>query len=504
MGSKVLTDATGREIKEGLDNIALMLAGITEKEDGSGLVFRSPRTLQNLNRMGLASKVLSDYSTIYVNMETSLTAAVHSEGGGITAASVVEDTFIEAVESSDSKEYEFVSDGSAWHLDGHTVNLATYGITVTGTPADGDTVVIHVNSSQRQYDVLGIDHDVPADPNFEHTITLGAHNVKMYGSLAYKKPQGLIYVDPAIYPDGIAQGTLCYVTSLNGAYDGSTTEDGIFGFEAPVNIPADALIRHTTIGAYRATYAKSNVTGGKFTIYGTRANGRALLAENIATQEVDGSSGTNLGTFTSEDISKRSAANLNLSRRNAYGSNYYLGSDERAWMNSKKPSGQEANGLQKWQAEVGLGIFDLPSSCTSAGNLHGMDPEMVAVMGAVKKRTYLHSADRSDPSVKYVDTNELVFPLSMLEANLGTANDGVYENAVNRDGTVKTTPYPYFARRTTNAERIKYQGGTARDWFLRSPYPSDCYNVRICTGAGALNYHGARNTHGAVDAFNIV
>ena len=191
-----------------------------------------------------------------------------------------------------------------------------------------------------------------------------------------------------------------------------------------------------------------------------------------------------------------------MSRRNAYGSNNYFDSDERAWMNSDDPKGTQSNGVYKWQHS--LGIFDLPSTFNSAGNLHGMDPALLAVIGPVKKRTYLHSVDRTDQSVKHLDTDEIVVPLSMTETGLGTTNDGVYENAVKHDGTVKTTAYPYYARRTTNAERIKYQSGSARDWFLRSPRPSICFDVRGCASSGALYGANAYSTGGAVDAYNIV
>ena len=40
---------------------------------------------------------------------------------------------------------------------------------------------------------------------------------------------------------------------------------------------------------------------------------------------------------------------------------------------------------------------------------------------------------------------------------------------------------------------------TARNWWLRSPNPSNCNNVRNCTAAGALNNNNANNTYGAVD-----
>ena len=510
MGVSIWEGNKAEEVLSKMDNMTLMLAaiadGFSETADGSGLYFKNFKTLQQLNRMGLASKVLDSYSYIIVNKETSMSIAAH--GTGISAATVDEAKFVAAIGEASTKEYEFVYDGSAWHLDGETVVLSTYGISVTGTPVADDTVVVHENASEQRYDVLGIDHDIPADPNLTHTITLCSHDVLQYGSLAYKRPQGLIYVDPTAFPNGLTAGELYYVNGSYCCYDNTTKQDGLYGFTPTQNVPAGGLVRHTALGVYQssaADYTKAKILAGTFATYDTIANGRSAIESGLATSEVDGTSGTLLGTVTAEDVTKRSASYCNMTRRNAHGSNYYLGSDERAWMQSNAPKGTDAKGVYLWQSGK-LGIFDLPSTYNAAGNLYGLDPALLDVIGAVRKRTYVSTADRIDQSVKYVDSEETVFPISMLEANLGTTNDGVYENAVSADGVVKTTPYAYYARRTTNAERIKYQSGTARYWWLRSPYPSGCSTVRVVSASGALNnhYNYAYNTNGSVAAFNIV
>ena len=493
---------------EKLDNVTLMLAAIadsfSETADGSGLYFRNPKTLQTLNRMGLASKVLDSYSYIIVNKETGITVAVH--GTGVTAATVDEDAFVEAIGAAETKEYEFIYDGSTWHLNGAVVIMSEYGITVTGTPVADDTVVVHETATAKRYDILGIDHDIPADPNLKHTITLCSHDTNIYGSLAYKNSEGLIYVDPEVFPNGLAAEELYYIIGDHCCYDNTTKQDGIYGFTLSQNVPAGGLVKHTSLGLYQssaAAYTKDMILAGKFTTYDTIANGRVIIESNIETVEVDGTTGTLLGTVTAENISIRSADYLNMTRRNAHGSNAYIGSNERNWMQSNAPKGTDAKGIQLWQSGK-LGKFDVPSTFNAAGNLHGMDPQLLAVIGPVRKRTYLHAADRTDQAVKYIDTEETVFPLSMLEAGLGTTNDGVYENAVDAEGNVKTVPYEYFARRTTDSERIKYQNGTARGWCVRSPYPSACHTVRYVTAAGALYYGYANFTLGAVDAYNIV
>lgn len=488
-----------QNVIDSLDNIALMLAGLNDRE-GDGLYFKNFKTIQQLNRMGLAYKVLSSYDYIVVNKETSLTITKH--GDNISAASIDPQTFIAAIGEALTKEYEFIYDGSAWKMGEETVLLSAYGITITGTPAKDDTLIVDETAEAIRYDIIGIDHDIPSDPNFTHTITLCRHDCANYNVLAYCKPQGLIYVDPEVFPNGIASGTSCYVTLLYGAYDNSTTQDGSYQFTTPVDIPAGGLIRHTSIGAWQSgSYTVDQILNGKFEIYDTIANGRARLANDIATSQ--GSSGTYLGTASAEDPTKCSASYVNMTRRNAYGSNNYLDSQERKWMNSNAKAGLDAHNVPLWQNGE-FGIFDLPASYNAPGNLFGMDPELLDVIGPVRKRTYLHPVDRSDQSVKHVDTDELIFPLSMNEVGLGTTNDGVYENAVDHNGTVKTEAYDYYKRRTTNPERIKYFNGTARYWFFRSPYPSSCHHVRTCVSSGALDANYAYSTYGAVDAYNII
>lgn len=496
-------------VNDQLDNITLMLAKIAENtaetSDGQGLYFKNFKTLQMINRMGLAPRVLDDYSYLVVNRETGLTAAAHGEG--VTAVTVDEATFVDAIGTAESREYEFIYDGSAWHLDGVTVLLSAYGITITGTPVANDTITVDETATAVRYDVLGIDHDVPSDPNLKHTITLCRHDCTAYGSLVYKRPQGLIYVDPVAFPDGLSAGVTYYVNATYCTYDNTTKEDGLYGLTLPVAVPAGGLIRHSALGQYQsseANYNQARILAGTWSTYDTVANGRTQISTDIQTELItDTSAATLLGTVTAETLSYRTADYLNSTKRNAYGSNAYISSDERTWMNSHAAQGADKNGVYLWQSST-LGKFDLPSTYNAAGNLFGFDPQLLAVIGAVRKRTFLSQWDRTDQDVKYIDTDEMVFPLSMNEANLGTTNDGVYENAVEQDGTVKTVPYAYWARRTTASERIKRQNGVARHWWLRSPFPSICYNVRYVNSSGSLGNSGASGTGGAADAYNIV
>ena len=476
---------------EQLDVHNMYMAALVENT--GGLHFNSWATIQGLVRAGLHKRLFDKYSQFTVDRVSSVSAT--TDGAGLTV-SVDMDAFELAMGEAINGAYEFTYDGAAWIYNDHAVELINYGITLTGTPAEGNHIVIHETAAEVLYDVLGCDYDIPADSNYVHSLTICVLDVVNYSVLAYKKPQALFYVDPAVYPTGLAAGTAYSITLLNGAYNASTSEDGTFKFTPAVAVPAGGAVGHTYMGTYQSSssaYEKAEVLAGKFITYDTIANNRAVIENNLETTEDTDNSATNLGTASAEDITK-CTANMNLTRRLRYGTNCYFDSDERMWMNS------DGAALANW-FEFKT-VFDLPATAAIAGYLHGIDPALVRVLGKVRKRTYLHSADRSDPAVKYRDSEELVFPLSMTEV-FGSANDGVYETPVDTSGNAKTVCYPYYEG-LTDAERRKYQNGVARNWWLRSAGPSYASYVRTVYSSGALLSYGANSTRGPVPACVIV
>ena len=476
------------------DTTNYYLAAIVENM--GGLKFDSWKTVQGLVRAGLHTRIFSEFSQFTVDRDTAVSIDAST---GLTA-SVDMIAFENAVGTSHTEAYEFIYDGSVWKLHENEVELSNYGITISsGTPTEGASLVVHITASENVYDVIGLDYDEPSDDAFEHSLTICPHNVVNYNILAYKKPQMLFYVDPTTYPDGLAAGTYS-ITLDHGAYNAATTQDATYKFTTTQVIPAGGGFRHSIIGVYRSDsdYTVTRALTGTFTTFDTIANYRQTIELGLATAEDTDASGTNLGTFTAEDITLRSSAYCNLTRRSGHGSNDYLTSDERCWMNSDAAPGL-TNNIPNWfEFQT---IFDLPGTANIAGFLYGLDPELKSVLGRVKKRTFVHMADRTDTTVAYVDTDELIFPLSMTEVNLNQ-NSGVYETPV-VDGTPKTTPYDYYVG-AGNDKRIKYEGTTARTWWLRSPYPSSALTVRVVNSSGALNSYGAYGTYGPVPGLCIV
>lgn len=92
------------------------------------------------------------FENVTVQGESEATVSVT---GNITDAAVVAATFETQITASGS--YVFEYDGTDWHLGETTVTLADYGITVTGTPADGDTVTVVYTASPWETDATYAD-----------------------------------------------------------------------------------------------------------------------------------------------------------------------------------------------------------------------------------------------------------------------------------------------------------------------------------------------------------
>ena len=469
---KVFRDKTAKEIEE-------VLVGILHQMGGT-LAPENAMQIQAKVRAHTIGAYLQPGDPITVARESSVSATV---SGDVTAATVTEETFIEAIGHSESNAYEFVYDGAAWTLHNDVVELSNYGITPTGTPAEGDTIVIHVSADHIVFETLGDGCDVPVNANLDNSISFLTRDVQTYGSIARCAPQALATVTSAI-----ASGEKAYVKGDHCAYDGSTTEDGNFGFVAPGDVPVGAKIRHSTIGKSQTTYAKSNVIGGKFTIY---AADYSVLYNNVETIEDD--TGALLGTVTAKDpqyLENGTAGHANFTQRNQYSSNRAAHAAHQKWLNSDA-AGAGSGEIASWWTPSDE--FDMPIKSTLPGWLHGLDPEFRSCLAKVWKRTAKSIAD----GYGYEDTQELVWVPSMTEVGFGNNNSVVETSPKGSAGDPNFTVYPLYDG-ASNADRIKYFSHTARYWFLRSPYPSNAYYVRGVHTDGSLDGNHAYYSNGAV------
>ena len=115
------------------------------------------KAVQNIVRAGLGEKAFPVGTQFRVKKETSLSTSmgVHE---GITAVTVEEETFLAAEGMVGSGVHEFVFDGAAWIYNGQPVRLSDYGLTVTGTAANGDEIIVTEAFTEILFDV--VDHKV--------------------------------------------------------------------------------------------------------------------------------------------------------------------------------------------------------------------------------------------------------------------------------------------------------------------------------------------------------
>ena len=469
----LISEETGQDSKLALLQGADALMRIANKL-GAYDVPRSWPEIQAYIKTGRIGEICPIGTRLQVDKESSVSATAH---GSITPT-VVEDTFIEAIGHAGTAAYEFIYDGSMWHHNEEEVELINYGITYTGTAQADDTIVIHVTADKVDFTVVANDYDVPANNEIKHTLALYTTDLLLYGSIPFSNPQKLVSVREAL-PAGTYNITLDH-----GSYGGGTNQDSTYQFTTTQAIPAGGGIRHTTMGCYQGGgYTIAQITGGTFTTYD--ASGNVIESGLVCTEGNDGAS---LGTATGNNPTYRATDSINFTERQYYGSNRNAHSANKKWLESDAPGAGAGQIASWWTASD---EFDMPVRSTLPGFLHGLDPAFRALIQPVRKRTAKSVAD----GYSYEDTVETVFEPSMTELGWGK-NNNVSETAANADGTIKTEAAWDLYVGATNADRIKTLNGTARYYWLRSPYPSVAGFERVVFPDGSLYYYYALSAYG--------
>lgn len=267
-------------------------------------------------------------------------------------------------------------------------------------------------------------------------------------------------------------------------YGSGTQYDGVYQFTTTKAIPVGGGFRHTNaIGGWKSSYSKTDVLGNYITTYA--ADGITALDSGLTVTE--GNGGTDLGKFTASNPSYRTNPTTNnFTERQAYGSNRWLHSAERQYLNSNLPANQW------WKKR---NDFDRPSVVNINGFLYGLDPVFKKCITTITKRTAKSIADGYD----YEDLEEFIWLQSRSEIY------NSLEHSINEcgDGT-QTSRYKYWQDTLTtdgaDPLKIKYEGSTARYWWLRSPYSSYAHTTRHVNTDGSLVTSHALNAIGVVPA----
>lgn len=311
----------------------------------------------------------------------------------------------------------------------------------------GDQLVSSYDTGTITWDVIGIDHDVPTASQFQHSLTLQMHDCLM--NAQFDAPEALYYAEVEL-----AAGE--HIFTLNSLKYKFTTAQAV---------PAGGQV---FVSAWDGdTYVPTKIT--------TYAADRTTAIES----NLNVAAGTGSDTLTP----------VNHHQRCRYGSNNYLESALRAWLNSAEAS-------FAWTPKTN---FDRPPTAapyTGAGFLSLLDPELVAVLGAVDKQVARNTVTDGGGQDLFSDK---IFLISRVEAYGGTEGVATGE-----------TPYSYYSAMaeapTANAiaGRIKLLSAAPRYWWLRSPHPGNAYYVRGVSLAGEVGYISAGSSFGVAPACCIV
>jgi hypothetical protein len=307
----------------------------------------------------------------------------------------------------------------------------------------GDQFVATFDGQPFVWDVIGIDHDKPTDPRFTHSLTIQSHDCLL--DAQFSAPQALYYAE----------------TSLPAGQHRFTFNNVQYSFTTSQVVPAGGLVFISGWGAGDVPTA-------------------------ITTYAADRTTTIETGLVVTQSAGADTLSPVNHHQRCRYGSNNYVESAIRQWLNS------EASTFT-WVPKTN---YDRPSTYSGGGFLYQLDPELVAVLGAVDKQVARNTVTDGGGQDLFSDK---VFLLSRVE---------IYGGG---EGTTSgEAPYSYYESMapspTVNAldGRIKYLGASATNWWLRSPYTVSAIYPRYVTSSGSVNVAHASTPIGVAPAVVIV
>ena len=439
--------------------------------------------IQRIVRNGLASKFFSIGDVIEVGRETNLTASLGAHTG-ITGASVNAETFVEAMDEAGTKEYEFIYDGSVWKLNNNPVLLTTYGLSVTGTPAEGDTIIAVETASTINMVVMDFIE------NGQTTIgNIKLHDkTKEYGMIlqSEKTLYGLQFDarEAFFYNSGenaLSAGTYNITIGAHSWVSGDVGKTLKFTLANDLPVGGQLVFN----GTYNATLVGTTISA--------YASGSALAATETVTLS-EGDDGTSLGTIAIEVTGA-----LNSIQRALIGSNRWSTSAMRQHLNSDAKAGSV------WAPQTG---WDRAPSWVSstAGFKHGLDPEFIKICGDVELLTCLSTAagdtttTEANAGTGFETTVDKFFLPSRPEVFGGGDNNSDKGNAWQYYSANSDVPGGS-SNSGNDKNRIKTNAaGSAQHWWLRSPYVGHGHYVRGIGPSGVVGYNYAYYSFGVAPA----
>ena len=455
-----------RETFENTNTILARIAGALEK--GSDTVYETNFSEVNKNvNLGLGEK-LYPVGTEFIGYKAhTALASVGGQNTGVTAVSINAETFLTEIDTIDRKVKVFEYNG-AWYYKGEAVNPANYGLTLTGTPANGDTLLVSMTCTKVIWVVRAHNHHSVLS-NALYTMTLemkwlyGTNTA--YKSMQFDKPEAFY-----THEDDTALAVGTYTFNLPTTYDKWVAGD--YNFTTTKTHPKGAQF-------VISGYASTALTSLKVRIYDGGFSDTTVSEELTITS---GSEGTSLGAMGTE---------LNHWQRVSYGSNNYAQSNLRSFLISDAKQGDVCVQRTKYDRPAD---WDTGTDSAFAGFLHGLSKDFIGALATaiVPCRTNnvfeINSLDGTAFTTgQTYELHDKVFLLSRPEIW------GTWDSTSLKDGEQLE-----FYEGLTNLERIKYdEFGVARNAWVRSPNPSNAsYERHVDHVTGEVNSTTALHAYG--------
>jgi len=450
-----------------LDEICRAIRLLTAKSSTGGKI-ASWSEFTQITRTGSLDLFVQTGDYVMVNREKEITTHIanvnENTTAGVTGVTVDEEAFVTAIGTVENgKDYEFKYDGVEWKYKDSAVGAtsaelgAKYGITYTGTAISGDEIVIHETAAEIPFRVNGLNHDLPSGRKY--SVTLEAA-ISVRDSCQYDAPEAIIYTG-----EELAAGT--YTIGIDSSYDKTYHTYDYYTFTAAAAIPAGAQIM------FNWSWQKQP-TG--VTIYPEKGS---KTGTTYAVTGEDTASGTLLCTANNTTIDTTSTNHVNLIGRARYGSNYYITSGIRQYMNTS------AAKSDWWTPQT---EFDRPHNLNTSRNWqYGLDPEFLAAITPVEKGIYTQKWDNGTDGNSTTTFTDKFFLLSYKELAGCTfspynneAEGKQYEYYNNLIGAVTGDWKTYSQLKSYNAN------GSAVVKWLRSAHSGNTGHARLVGAYGHL------------------
>lgn len=518
------------------------LLAVIAKNSGGNPASPTADEIRTIIRGGAAKSYFEVGDQISCYKATAGSGATSISGGSVALTYL---TFVAKMRSAAPGPYEFVYDGSNWKYDGKVVTLSEYGITLTGTAADGDTITITLTATELDWDVVDFDQkvwkawknasatyftviDAPGANELVFTRNGQTFAYAGYVSTAYNSATKQISVT-------LTAGTVlvCDRVADSDTVDGTHNHSlELLLHDGYANIQFDAAeavwanTNETTLAAgnyyftlngvsYQFTLANDVPAGGQI-VPTWNSDHTAITAVTTysgptSTTAIDSSVSVTTGTTGTE------LTGLSHHQRTHYGNSCYKTSGIRQWLNSNAAGGS-------WWASQHK--YDRPSaSAATDGFLRGVDPDFIDLIGEANYIVNLNNMTANGDTTNYVDADDsgvtavaTRIGVNVLRDKFSLASfteDYMGKLTVKVAGTDKSAsigaPLKYFSRLAVSATtsalagRKKYKAGSACYWWGRCAYPGIANYVYIVDASGAIGSYLAGSTgYAAVPACSAI